>query len=197
MTTDTPNTGKGGASGDPTVSGTPQGGQPPSKPPSPAIPALVVICLVLFSGILAWWFVKKLRRSRRYAPAAMELAELNNDRPVLWDVEVGQAVAATKKYETRWDKLQPVMVSYVPSDIDSKRSPSNINSSAYLPTSSRSPRPSSVSFSIFSPVRKADIHMASTRVPRDITVAVMILMPSEHGSLSGGELCLGVTHSSV
>ncbi|KAH9888047.1 hypothetical protein C8Q73DRAFT_200183 [Cubamyces lactineus] len=105
MTVDTPNTEKGGPSGDPTAGGTPQSGQPASKPPSPIIPALVVISLALVSGLLVWWIMRKLRRSRRYAPA-MGLAELNSDRPVLWDVKVGQAIVATKINETGWNRLQ-------------------------------------------------------------------------------------------
>ncbi|KAI0659852.1 hypothetical protein C8Q70DRAFT_98374 [Cubamyces menziesii] len=192
MTTETPNTEKGGSSGNPTASGAPQGGQPASKSPSPVIPALVVISLAIVSGLLVSWFMKKLRRSRRYAPV-MALAELNNDRPVLWEVEVGQAIVATKMHQTGWNRLQPVMVSYAP-DIDPEYSSSNNFSS--MSTSDRSPRPSPP-FSIFSPIRKPDIRMAPTTMPRDVTVAVLISMPSEHRSVAGGELCLGVTHTSV
>ncbi|KAJ8463738.1 hypothetical protein ONZ51_g10055 [Trametes cubensis] len=160
--------------------------------PSPAIPALVVISLAIVSGLLVWWFMKKLRRSRRYAPV-MALAELNNDRPVLWEVEVGQAITATKIHQTGWNRLQPMMVSYAP-DIDPEYSSSNNFSS--MSTSDRSPRPSPP-FSIFSPIRKPDIRMAPTTMPRDVTVAVLISMPSEHRSVAGGELCLGVTHTPV
>ncbi|KAI9062119.1 hypothetical protein FKP32DRAFT_888261 [Trametes sanguinea] len=176
------------------------GGKTTSSQTSPATAASVVVAIFIVASIAIWLLVSRIRRSRRNGPLPnlYNLSELSNDKPALYDVEVGAPVLSKHAINIRWPGFLPVAVNFA-SDKDRELWRATDKSSHDAATPSvRSSLPADFPLSTFNIFSRTP-SPSSTLVPDDVQVSVstFIVMPSSGGSQSRGELCLGVARSTV
>ncbi|KAI0363672.1 hypothetical protein BV20DRAFT_94354 [Pilatotrama ljubarskyi] len=175
-------------------------GHPTSKQSSPVVPALVAVALIFLASILVWWIVSRLRRSWRGAPSTT-VGGQESEKPILSDVEL--CLPTSGKPSSRWDELSPMSVKFASED-DKERwqylaecsddDGSSLSSSSYA--QSRKPRPT-MPFTLFSRASSRATTITPDKQPLELKVALMIAMPSQHGSQVSGDLCLGIAHPPV